>query len=291
MSGRFWQAVPIVILIGVAVAAASTFIYVNEEGFMAFVTPQRAAFFTLVAETYLVVLLVGVAMVFLGLREEVASRQRTTVARGVTPLSPAWLIPHVLSVKKYRRYFVAAAVLYGLFYAAITSMIVYQPGVDFGQAYGASLPSAVVTACCGAPLYSPVVTVYVVNHLGLLLIPLTVLLLLATSTLVGLNFALVAFAFDSRAKGVGRGWVGGLGAMVGLFTGCPTCAGLFFANVLGGGGAVSFAVLLAYYQPVFILLSLPVLLATPYLISRSLGRVFREGCVVLDETRRSAAQV
>lgn len=72
-----------------------------------------------------------------------------------------------------------------------------------------------------------------------------------------------------------------MGAIVGLFTGCPTCAGVFFAYVLGGSGAVSFAALLAYYQPVFILLSIPVLLVTPYLVSRSLAKVFREGCVYL----------
>ncbi len=268
----------------------STVIYVNQEGFMTFVTPERAAFFSLVAETYLLVLLAGVAMVFLGLRELVVKRMRAAKDQGFAWLSPTWLIPYVLSVRRYRRYFLASAALYGIFYAVITSMIVYQPTVDFGQAYGAAIPSAIVTPCCGAPLFAPVVTVYVVNHLGLLLIPLTVLLLLAISTLVGLNFALTAFAVDNRVRGAGKGWVGGLGAVVGLFTGCPTCAGLFFANVLGGSGAVSFAALLAYYQPVFILFSLPVLLVTPYLISRSLGRVFREGCVVVDSSRRSASE-
>ncbi len=266
-------------LLGVLMVVVSTVIYVNEESFMTFVTPERAAFFSLVAETYLLVLLAGVSMVFLGLRALVGDRKRATRDQGFAPLSPTWLIPYVLSVKKYRRYFAASAVLYGLFYAVITSMIVYQPTVDFGQAYGAVIPSAIVTPCCGAPLFAPVVTVYVVNHLGLLLIPLTALLLLAISILVGLNFALASFAFDSRSRGAGKGWVGGLGAVVGLFTGCPTCAGLFFANVLGGSGAVSFAALLAFYQPVFILLSLPVLLGTPYLISRNLAKVFKEGCV------------
>jgi hypothetical protein len=68
---------------------------------------------------------------------------------------------------------------------------------------------------------------------------------------------------------------------VGLFTGCPTCAGLFFANVLGGAGAVTLATGLASYQPLFILVSLPVLAVTPYLTARSLSKVFREGCVLV----------
>jgi hypothetical protein len=283
------QAAPITTILGVGMVTASTAIYVNEESFMTFVTPERVAFYLVVAETYLLVLLAGVAMVLLGLRGLAGGRARAAENQGFAWLSPGWLVPYVLSIRKYRRYFLASAVLYGLFYAVITSMIVYQPTVDFGQAYGAVIPSAIVTPCCGAPFFAPVVTVYVVNHLGVLLIPLTALLLLAISILVGLNFALTAFAFDSRARGAMRGWVGGLGAVVGLFTGCPTCAGLFFANVLGGSGAVSFAALLAYYQPVFILLSIPVLLVTPYLISRSLSKVFSEGCVVLGGSLESAS--
>lgn len=76
-------------------------------------------------------------------------------------------------------------------------------------------------------------------------------------------------------------WVAGIGAVVGLVTGCPTCAGLFFGGLLGGVGAVSFATLLADYQPAFIAISIPVMVATLYLISRSLSKVFKDGCLVL----------
>jgi hypothetical protein len=75
--------------------------------------------------------------------------------------------------------------------------------------------------------------------------------------------------------------------VVGLFTGCPTCAGLFFANFVGGASAVSFAALLSYYQPVFIALSVPVLVATPYLISRSLSKVVKDGCIVIEGNRNA----
>ncbi len=254
---------------------------------MTFVTPERAVYFGWVAEAYIMILFAAVALVALDLWRMLGNRVRAARQQGFAPLSPGWLVPYVLSVKRYRRYFAASAILYGVFYAVITSMVVYQPTVDFHQAYGAAIPSAIVTPCCGAPLFAPIVTVYLVNHLGLLLIPLTVLLLLTISILVGLNFALAAFAFDSRVKGAGRGWLGGLGAVVGLFTGCPTCAGLFFANILGGAGAVSFATVLADYQPAFVAISIPVLVATPYLISRSLSKVFRDGCVVL-QPRSSA---
>jgi len=270
-------------LLGVALALLSTLGYSLDLASLTIPTPEAISYLVPVAEMFFGVILLSALMVLADLWRLVAARIDVIKRKGSALLSPSWIIPYVLSVGRYRRLFVASAVLYGAFYAIITSMIVYQPTVDFAQAYGIQVPSAHVTPLRAAPLFTPVVTVYVVNHLGLLLIPLTTLLLVTTSVLVGLNFALAGFAFDSRARGVGRGWVGGIGAVVGLFTGCPTCAGLFFANFLGGAGAVSFATLLGYYQPAFILLSIPVLLAAPYLTSRSLSKVFRDGCVYLQK--------
>jgi hypothetical protein len=244
-------------------------------------TPEGVASLIVVAQIYLLTMVAAVAIVLLGLWREYRRKVVAIKLAGMAPISPPWMIPYVLSLKKYRSYFFTSAIGYGLFYSILTSMIVFQPTVDFASAYGAAIPSAEIAPIRGAPLFSPVVTVYLTDHVGMLLIPLTILLALAISMLVGLNFALASFALGSRAKGTGSGWIGGIGAAVGLFTGCPTCAGLFFANVLGGAGAVSFATLLSYYQPVFILLSIPVLLVTPYFFSRSLARVYRDGCVIV----------
>ncbi len=265
----------------------ATALYSYEEGFMNFVTPNLAIIFAQIAYSYLGVLLVGGFLVVLGVRRFLAQRVALMNSRGVAPLDPGWIVPYVLTQRRFRRYFVVSTVLYGLFYAFVTSIIVYQPTVDFVQAYRAVFPSVLIGPCCGPPLYTPILTVYLVNHLGLLMIPLTVMLLLVVSVLVGVNFALAAFAFSNRVRSSGRSWIGGLGAAVGLFTGCPTCAGLFFANIIGGAGAVSFAALLSYYQPFFIALSIPVLLATPFLISRSLSKVIKEGCVVIGAKRAS----
>jgi len=254
---------------------------------MVFVTPERAAYFAQLAYTYLAAMLIGGGLVALGARRFLTRRLSLIGAQGFTPLAPGWIIPYVLSQTRFRRYFVASTLLYGLFYAFVTSIIVYQPTVDFAQAYKAVIPSILVGPCCGPPLYAPILTVYLVNHLGLLVIPLSAILLVVVSVLVGLNSALAAFSFANRVRSSGRGWVGGLGAVVGLFTGCPTCAGLFFANVIGGAGAVSLAGLLSYYQPAFLALSVPVLLASPYLISRSLSKVFKEGCIVLEKDRKA----
>ena len=276
---------------GVLLISVATAVYSYAEGFMTFATPSLATTFAQIAYTYLGVLLVGGALVVVGAKLLVARRIALMKTKGLAPLSPGWILPYVLSQKLYGRYFALSSLLYGLFYAFVTSIIVYQPTVDFVSAYHASFPSALIGPCCGPLLYSPVLTVYVANHIGLLILPLTMILLMVVSVLVGLNFALAAFAFNNRVRSQGRSWVGGLGAAVGLFTGCPTCAGLFFANILGGTGAVSFATLLSYYQPLFIALSIPVLVGTPYLISRSLAKVFKEGCIVIAGTAPAKSRV
>ena len=276
---------PIFAILGVVLAVLATFAYSFELVSLGIPTPQGVLNLVPFAEAFFALLVASMLMFLFDVRRALLRRVAVIGEKGVALLSPGWIVPYVFSVRRYRRCFLASALVYGAFYAVITSMVVYQPTVNFAQTYGAPIPSVQVTPLQAAPFFSPVVTVYLVNHLGLLFIPLTTLLLVATSILVGLYISLAAFAFDSRAKGAGKGWVGGIGALVGLFTGCPTCAGLFFASFFGGASAASFVAILGLYQPEFILLSIPVLLVAPFLTSRSLSKVFRDGCVVVQNPR------
>ncbi len=45
---------------------------------------------------------------------------------------------------------VAAAVAYAAVYLIISSVVVFQPSVDFGAAYGVTSPTWTAAACCGA---------------------------------------------------------------------------------------------------------------------------------------------
>ncbi|MDG7022257.1 MAG: hypothetical protein JRN07_02535, partial [Nitrososphaerota archaeon] len=54
------------------------------------------------------------------------------------------------------------------------------------------------------------------------------------------------------------------GAAVGLFTACPTFAGFFLAESIGGLGATTLAVALAPYQALFIGVSIPLLVVMPF---------------------------
>jgi hypothetical protein len=270
---------PILAALGLLVVLTSSEAFVRLE-YSVPASTETLSYLTLVGWIYLAVLALGLGLVIFAVRRVAGKRTRALAKLGQVPLRPTWLLPYLLSLKKYRVYFSVAAVLYGLFFSYLTGVIVYEPSLDIAAPFRA--PSLLLSPCCDpTPLYSPTVVVYITSHLGILLIPLTVILLVAVSGLVGLNVALAAFAFDSRARTKSRVWLGGLGAIVGLFTGCPTCAGLAFASLFGASGTLSYVLVLTAYQPVFIGLSIPLLVATTYLISRSLSKVYGGGCVIL----------
>lgn len=265
---------------GTALIAAETGVYSYALWSAGAMTPGLSVSLVTASYVFMAALAVGIGLVLYGLKRHVSARA-AAIRRGPTvPPTVGSLTSYLLSLKRYRRVFLASAVAYGVLYALATSMIVYQPTVDFAQVYRTALPALQVYPCCGAPLTVPTMTFYLANHLGLYLTPLDLLLLFTVAPLVGLNVALAAFARDNRTGGASKYWLGGLGASVGLFTGCPACAGLFLAGSIGGGGAVAFASLLSYYQPEFIAATLPVLILTLYFVSRSLAQRFGEGCPV-----------
>jgi hypothetical protein len=235
---------------------------------------------------YFLLLGVGTILLMLYLSRYLRTRGNELATGGSVPLSPSHIVPFILSRRRYYLVFGLSAFLYALLYGFLTGIVAYRPGVDFSQFPGLAIPSVQPDQLVGSPLFVPELTVFLSNHVALLLIPITLIMMVVVSVLVGVNFALSVFAYDNRVRGR-RGSLGGqLGALVGLFTGCPTCAGLYFFSVLGGSGAVSVAVTLDYYQPLFVILSIPVLLASPYLISRSLSKVFRDGCVVVSTSHQ-----
>ena len=244
-------------------------------------SPQLASYLAAPALLYLAILIVGILVALVDLGRYSSKKASVLTGGGLIPLSPSSVGPYILGLSRYRRVFAASALLYGILYSFLTSIVVYRADISFASFPGLKIPSVQPDQLTGLPLYVPEVTVFLTDHVALVLVPLTLILMVTISVLVGFNVSLAAFAYDNRVRGGGSWWGSQLGAIIGLFTGCPTCAGLYFFSLLGGSGAVSFAVVLSYYQPVFMILSVPVLLGTPFLISRTLSRQFREGCVVV----------
>ncbi len=169
--------------------------------------------------------------------------------------------------KKSRRIFVLTFIGYGIFFSLTSGMLVYQPEVVFSYHYGAIVPSAHITPCCGEPGYMPKIIVYLTEHIGLQIVPINLVLQIFVSYLVGLNTALAISAFTFFKKGSG---INSIGATTGLFIACPTCVGAFSSIFIGSASAVAFTVAVTQMQTLFILFTIPILLTTPFILARKL---------------------
>jgi len=176
------------------------------------------------------------------------------------------VIGSAISDRRLGRVAAVGAALYGLLYALTSSIIVFQPNVDFAKTYGTTgVASWGSLPCCGDVGTLPWAALYLAPfHLAVQLVPLSVLLLFIVPPLVGLNLAIALFSVRRTVSKVTGRWMVACGAAVGLFTACPTCAGFFLAESVGGIGATTLAVALAPYQAVFIAVSIPLLVLMPF---------------------------
>jgi len=180
------------------------------------------------------------------------------------------VIGNAISDRRLARAAIAVTCLYAILYAFTSSIIVFQPQVNFATSYGASgIASLSSVPCCGDVGTVPEVALFLTQaHVAVQLVPLSLLLLFIVPPLVGLNFSIALFSVRKTvAKLTGR-WMVACGAAVGLFTACPTCAGFFLAESIGGIGATTLAVALAPYQALFIAISIPLLVCMPFLLAR-----------------------
>lgn len=189
--------------------------------------------------------------------------------------------------------------LYAVFFAFLQGILIYRPNTDFVYSYGITHASVQVLSCCGPPGYVPVGLIYLpAQHFGVQLIPVSILIMILISTLVGLNVSLLYTAVNnskqtklvslavqqeptSAVSSVSKKTFasGSLGAAFGLFAGCPTCAASFFLSMIAGSGATIFSATVSKYQPVFIGLTVPLLLGSILFQARSI-RTFIRGCSI-----------
>ena len=189
--------------------------------------------------------------------------------------SPMSFITGAFTNRNYWRIMAVAAIGYGIFFGFLSQIFVYRADVSFTEK-GLKIPSVDMTPCCGAPGYMPMLTVYITDHFLILVIPINVILAAVVSGLVGFNMALSVFAYRlKKLLQVNTSIAGGVGATCGLFVGCPTCAGSLFSALIGIGvaGAGTSASVLAPFQTLFIAVSIPALVAAPFLIARSIRSV------------------
>ena len=212
--------------------------------------------------------LLGLCMLFYG--GTVALTKWSPAGASRTELSVLGAVASAFNRTRYSQLVIASACLYGMFYAFASGIVVFQPTLSFSEAYHIGIPSWAIATCCEPLGETPQLVVYVSQHLGIILVPVNLLLLFSISWLVGFNTSFASFALSFRKQKVKMGWFGGIGAFLGLFASCPSCAGLAIISLIGGTGTLSASFFLGPLQTVMLLVSIPILIASPFLSARSL---------------------
>ncbi len=217
---------------------------------------------------------VSTVLVVIGLYQ--VYRAVAATKAGSTP-SILSVMKEALASRRAVRVGAAVAIVYAALYAFASSLIAYQPTVDFAKVYGVSHPAwAVFTT--GATGAAPAIYLYLPSaHLGMQLLPLTLLFIFLVPILVGFNVVLSFYALRLSSFPQTSRWLATSGAVFGLFTACPTCAGLFLASSIGGVGT-ALAVALAPFQLLFVAVTLPVLLIGPLFTAMSVKKSYEASC-------------
>jgi len=168
---------------------------------------------------------------------------------------------------KSRKIFITIFITYGIFFSLVSGTLVYQPEINFVTHYGATIPSGFIAPCCDGPGYMPKIIIYLTEHVGLQIIPINLILQIIVSYLVALNASIAINAYAISKKGRGMSSVG---AATGLFIACPTCAGTFLSIFIGTASGIGLSVVLTQLQTLFIALSIPILIITPYIMAKKL---------------------
>jgi hypothetical protein len=109
---------------------------------------------------------------------------------------------------------------------------------SLSQVDGIALPSAYIIGCCGIPGSYPILSLYLLNNLGLIITPIDLILCCLIPTLVGLNTSLILLTFHSKGQKVNENEYQRtnimtiIGSSFGILTSCVSFFGL--ASTLAG---------------------------------------------------------
>tara|TARA_B100001123_G_C15216815_1_gene989583 strand:- start:598 stop:1407 length:810 start_codon:yes stop_codon:yes gene_type:complete len=208
-------------------------------------------------------LTISLGVIGLGLRKY---QKRIAASGNQTAIS---MICNFTIDKRATKTFIITFVIYGFFFSMTSGILVYQPEVIFSYHYGAEIPSAHVTPCCGPVGYMPKFVAYLTEHIGIQIIPINLVLQVTVSYLVAANTALAVNAISITKK---TGGLGSIGATTGLFIACPTCVGSFLSLFVGATSAVAFTIAITELQTLFIAITIPILILTPFILSRQISK-------------------
>ena len=185
--------------------------------------------------------------------------------------STLYYITKVFSDNKYLKIMVISSIGYGIIFGFLSQIFIYNNNISFME-QGILVPSFNIVPCCNIPGYVPMFTAYLTDHFLVLLIPINIILAITVSVLVGFNFALSVYTLKLTRMSKNKvSFMQSIGLTGGLFVGCPTCAGSIFSTLLGFSAGTTIAAL-ALFQTLFIAITVPALIITPFLIIHKIRR-------------------
>ena len=134
------------------------------------ITPDAVQSIERLGMGFYVLFTISIGMIGVGLRK---FQKRIAATGNTTVLS--MICSNTLD-SRAKKTFVVTFIVYGIFFSMTSGILVYQPEVVFSYHYGADVPSAHITPCCGAPGYMPKFVAYLTEHVGLNVIPINLLL-------------------------------------------------------------------------------------------------------------------
>ena len=163
---------------------------------------------------------------------------------------------------------ISSATIYALFFGYLSQMLIF---VDESQLEN-NTPYFNIVPCCNIPGYVPLLYFYITSNFFITLIPINIVLLFVVSMLVGYNIALNYHLLKNIKIFKKSEILGSIGIACGLFIGCPTCAGSLIIAIFGFSFGTAAITLLASFQAIFIVISIPLLIITPYITIKNINK-------------------
>lgn len=265
----------ILVIVGFVAMSVSFLAYLNNNSII--ITPSAMPALQRLAVSAYVILFFSFGSISWGLYRF----YKTRMAANDSSISS--IIANAINSKRSKQIFVISTIGYGLFFAFSSGILLYKPDLNFTD-YGLSVPMAEIAPCCALPGQMPMILATFTQHWGFQLVPLNLVLWVVVSFLVGLNFTIMSKAFLMARKSKGLGI---FGAATGCFVGCPTCAGTIFFLLTNLGitaTSTAAAIFLTTYQlqlqSIFMAISIPSLLITPYIMAKAIRKSSQESCPI-----------
>ncbi|MBO0888120.1 hypothetical protein J2P12_03375 [Candidatus Bathyarchaeota archaeon] len=259
----------IVAVIGFVSAIGSIAWYQLNAGSQSVIGTDRIPFLEETSYLTLGLFIIGLALMFGGITWLL--RAGTVRVNGGDSSSYLERLSWAINDRRSVIMFALTALGYGILFGLVSGTLVFEPGLALSKLYGVKVPSLVAVVCCDSFGQMPQLVAYVTENFAVRITPLNLGILLMVSWLVGLNAALASKVYSQKRRMFRAGWSGGLGAFVGLFTICPTCAGFPLLTVLGLSGSVGLPLAFSWMQLVLIFATVPILVATSVLLLRQVS--------------------